>query len=114
MKQLVSNACGTVALIHCIANNKERWVQTYLNSDNFNVMITVCFRLEIKDCRFKELLEESSNISPQERGELLQSEAGQVLSAHQELAMEGQTEVIFFKYFVLYMDVLLPFIVAKS
>lgn len=62
---------------------------------------TVCnsihlFRLELKDGRFKELLEQSKHLSPQERGELLQNEAGQVLSAHQELAMEGQTEVRIF------------------
>lgn len=50
-------------------------------------------RLELKDGRFKKLLEQSKNLSPQERGELFQNEAGQVLSAHQELAMEGQTEV---------------------
>lgn len=57
------------------------------------IIVNSYCRLEIKDGRFKELLEQSKNLSPQERGELLQNEAGQVLSAHQELAMEGQTEV---------------------
>lgn len=33
VKQLVSNACGTVALIHSIANNLERFV---VSSSPFN------------------------------------------------------------------------------
>lgn len=45
------------------------------------------------DGRFKEILDTSKDLSPLERGELLQNEAGQIISTHQELAMEGQTEV---------------------
>lgn len=39
------------------------------------------------------MLEKSKDLSPLERGELLQNEAGQIISTHQELALEGQTEV---------------------
>ncbi|KAJ8929718.1 hypothetical protein NQ314_017565, partial [Rhamnusium bicolor] len=81
MKQYVSNACGTIALIHSVANNVER--------------------LALKDGIFKKLLEESKGKTPEERGEMLakagsnsNSEAFKLITAHQELAMEGQTEVI--------------------
>ncbi|XP_030752733.1 ubiquitin carboxyl-terminal hydrolase [Sitophilus oryzae] len=78
MKQYVSNACGTIALIHCIANNADR--------------------LQLADGMFKKILEDSINLNPEERGEMLckvnsNSEAYKLIAAHQELAMEGQTEV---------------------
>ncbi|KAF2902963.1 hypothetical protein ILUMI_03232 [Ignelater luminosus] len=73
LKQIVSNACGTVALIHSVANNADQ--------------------IPIADGPFKKLLDESRDLSPEERGELLQKTAQQIISAHQELAMEGQTEV---------------------
>lgn len=52
----------------------------------------------LADGRFKELLEKSKNLSPAERGELFQNEAEQIISTHQELALEGQTEVSLFKF----------------
>nr|CAI5817767.1 unnamed protein product [Callosobruchus analis] len=78
MKQYVSNACGTIALIHSIANNAER--------------------LHLKDGVFKKWLDEVKDKTPDERGHLLaeagsDSEAFKLISAHQQLAMEGQTEV---------------------
>lgn len=62
-------------------------------------MFTLCFRLELKDGALKNLLEEFKGKSPVERGKLLSeagenSEALKIIAAHQELAMEGQTEVI--------------------
>lgn len=77
MKQYVSNACGTIALIHSVANNAER--------------------LELKEGVFKALLEEAKSLTPEQRGELLlkdnsESEAYKLIATHQELAMEGQTE----------------------
>ncbi|XP_049819928.1 ubiquitin carboxyl-terminal hydrolase isoform X2 [Aethina tumida] len=78
MKQFVSNACGTIALVHSIANNVER--------------------MELADGPFKSMLELASKLTPDERGELLlrfnsNSEAFKLFNAHQDLAMEGQTEV---------------------
>ncbi|KAJ8960754.1 hypothetical protein NQ318_020047 [Aromia moschata] len=80
MKQYVSNACGTIAVIHSIANNVDS--------------------LELKDGIFKNLLEEAKGKTPEERGEMLaqansdsSSEIFKLITAHQELAAEGQTEV---------------------
>ncbi|CAH1998054.1 unnamed protein product [Acanthoscelides obtectus] len=78
MKQHVSNACGTIALLHCIANNGDR--------------------LHLKDGVFKKWLEQVKDKTPDERGVLLaeggnDTEAFKLISAHQQLAMEGQTEV---------------------
>ncbi|CAH1119721.1 unnamed protein product [Phaedon cochleariae] len=78
MKQQVSNACGTIALIHSIANNIDK--------------------IQLEDGIFKKLLEESEGKTPDERGEMLAkagsgSEAFKLIAAHQELAREGQTEV---------------------
>lgn len=50
-------------------------------------------RIEIADGPFKKLLEECQALSPQERGELLQKSADEVVNAHSELALEGQTVV---------------------
>ncbi|CAG9761809.1 unnamed protein product [Ceutorhynchus assimilis] len=77
MKQYIPNACGSIALIHCIANNAEK--------------------VELKDGPFKKILEDSKNLSPEAKGEMLSnidtnSEAYKLITAHQELAMEGQTE----------------------
>ncbi|CAH1285903.1 unnamed protein product [Diabrotica balteata] len=76
MKQKVSNACGTIALIHSIANNDER--------------------LNLTEGAFKKLLSESKNMTPEERGDILlkaEDIAFNLINTHQELAMEGQTEV---------------------
>ncbi|KRT78445.1 Peptidase, partial [Oryctes borbonicus] len=73
LKQVVSNACGTIALIHSVANNADK--------------------VELKDGKFKELLDSSKDLNAEERGELLQKVAGQIMNVHQELAHEGQTEL---------------------
>ncbi|CAH0548096.1 unnamed protein product [Brassicogethes aeneus] len=78
MKQYVSNACGTIALIHSVANNAER--------------------IGLSDGPFKTILDTAKDLTPEKRGELLlqsnsNSEALKLITAHQELAMEGQTEV---------------------
>ncbi|KAL5282771.1 UCHL3 family protein [Megaselia abdita] len=69
IKQFVPNACGTIALIHAVANMKD---------------------IEITDGFFKTFIEKTRNFSPEERGKLLEND--ETLSkAHQELAVEGQT-----------------------
>jgi len=73
LKQIVSNACGTVALIHSVANNMDQ--------------------ISIAEGPFKKLLDDSRGLNPDERGELLQKSAQDIINAHRELALEGQTEV---------------------
>ncbi|XP_065160090.1 ubiquitin carboxyl-terminal hydrolase isozyme L3-like [Atheta coriaria] len=73
IKQLVSNACGTIALLHCVANNSDK--------------------LQVTNENFKKLLEESMTLSPLERGQKLQAVAAGIQDMHQELAQEGQTEL---------------------
>ncbi|XP_043854211.1 ubiquitin carboxyl-terminal hydrolase isozyme L3 isoform X3 [Dromiciops gliroides] len=72
MKQTISNACGTIGLIHAIANNKDKM--------NFESGSTL-----------KKFLEESLSMSPEERARYLEKyEAIRV--THESSAHEGQTE----------------------
>ncbi|XP_061394817.1 ubiquitin carboxyl-terminal hydrolase [Musca vetustissima] len=69
MRQFTSNACGTVALIHSVANNED---------------------VKIEDGALKNFLEKAKDLSPEERGKTLENDAG-VAEDHQALANEGQT-----------------------
>jgi len=71
-RQTVSNACGTVALIHALANNRDT--------------------LDI-DCdkAFGRYLANTQEMSPVERAEYLKTDDS-ITSAHSESAQEGQTE----------------------
>ncbi|KAK2589258.1 hypothetical protein KPH14_007818 [Odynerus spinipes] len=71
MKQIISNACGTVALIHSVANNMDA--------------------VNLKDGFLKSFLDESKDLSFAERGELLVNAQG-IITTHKESAQEGQTE----------------------
>ncbi|KAK3861096.1 hypothetical protein Pcinc_032896 [Petrolisthes cinctipes] len=71
MKQFVGNACGTVALIHAIANNRDK--------------------IELGDGALKDFLESTQSKNPEERGHALESDEG-ISKAHEESAQEGQTE----------------------
>jgi len=55
MKQLVGNACGTVAMVHCIANNRDR-----LGVDDNSF--------------FSKFLEKTRQANPEERGKMFGSE----------------------------------------
>ncbi|XP_065271237.1 ubiquitin carboxyl-terminal hydrolase isozyme L3 isoform X2 [Emys orbicularis] len=72
MKQTINNACGTIGLIHAIANNREKM--------NFE-----------SDSTLKKFLEDSLPMSPEERAKYLETyEAIRV--THESSAHEGQTE----------------------
>ncbi|XP_050686420.1 ubiquitin carboxyl-terminal hydrolase isozyme L3-like isoform X1 [Eriocheir sinensis] len=71
MKQFVGNACGTVALIHAIANNRDK--------------------IQLTDGALKEFLEKTESMSPEEKGHALEADNG-ISKAHEESAQEGQTE----------------------
>lgn len=71
LKQVVENACGTIALIHSVANNTDR--------------------IQLGDGHLKQFLEDAQALTPDERGELLQKAEG-IINTHKQLALEGQTE----------------------
>uniref|UniRef100_A0A8D0GXS3 Ubiquitin carboxyl-terminal hydrolase n=1 Tax=Sphenodon punctatus TaxID=8508 RepID=A0A8D0GXS3_SPHPU len=72
MKQTISNACGTIGLIHAIANNRDK-----INFES--------------DSALKKFLDDSLSMSPEERAKYLETyEAIRV--THESSAHEGQTE----------------------
>ncbi|KAM9321641.1 ubiquitin carboxyl-terminal hydrolase isozyme L3 [Gastrophryne carolinensis] len=72
MKQSISNACGTIGLIHAVGNNREK-----LNFDN--------------DSALKKFLEESLPMSPEERAKFLERDES-IRVTHESSAQEGQSE----------------------
>ncbi|XP_013194754.1 ubiquitin carboxyl-terminal hydrolase isozyme L3 [Amyelois transitella] len=70
MKQNLSNACGTIALVHSVANN--------------------CDKIQLTDGAMKKFLEEAKGLDAVARGALLEKTEA-IINAHKELAQEGQT-----------------------
>lgn len=70
IKQNISNACGTVALVHSVANNVDK--------------------IQLSDGHMKKFIDEASALDAVGRGSLLDISEG-IISAHKELAQEGQT-----------------------
>ncbi|XP_011160215.1 ubiquitin carboxyl-terminal hydrolase isozyme L3 [Solenopsis invicta] len=71
MKQSISNACGTIALIHSVANNLDT--------------------IQLEDGFLKKFLDETKGLSYLERGERLMK-TQDIIDTHMESAQEGQTE----------------------
>ncbi|VVC45364.1 Peptidase C12, ubiquitin carboxyl-terminal hydrolase [Cinara cedri] len=71
VKQYVHNACGTMALIHSVANNRDK--------------------IQLEDGILKRFLDEGQNMSPSDRGEML-TKAEDIINTHREIAIEGQTQ----------------------
>lgn len=71
MKQCVANACGTIALVHGVANNLDV--------------------LQLEDGFLKTFLDETKGLPSAERGERLVNAQG-IIDTHMESAQEGQTE----------------------
>uniref|UniRef100_A0A8D8Y4V3 Ubiquitin carboxyl-terminal hydrolase n=2 Tax=Cacopsylla melanoneura TaxID=428564 RepID=A0A8D8Y4V3_9HEMI len=70
MKQLIHNACGTIALIHSVANNLDK--------------------IELEDGFLKKYLDESKDLTPERRGHLLE-DSQSISEVHKVIAQEGQT-----------------------
>lgn len=70
LKQTEKNSCGTIALLHAVANNKGK-----LNFDN--------------DSALKKFLDESANMSPDDRAKHLEKNKA-IYDAHNEVAAQGQ------------------------
>ncbi|CAL1680412.1 unnamed protein product [Lasius platythorax] len=71
MKQCISNACGTIALLHSVANNLDA--------------------IQLEDGFLKTFLDQTKELSYTERGEHLENAQG-IIDTHMESAQEGQTE----------------------
>ncbi|XP_014675872.1 PREDICTED: ubiquitin carboxyl-terminal hydrolase isozyme L3-like [Priapulus caudatus] len=71
-KQTVGNACGTVALIHALANNVDKLKLT-------------------SDGKLKRFLDATIKLDPEARAAYLATDSD-ICSAHEESAQEGQTE----------------------
>uniref|UniRef100_A0A0K8TT99 Ubiquitin carboxyl-terminal hydrolase n=1 Tax=Tabanus bromius TaxID=304241 RepID=A0A0K8TT99_TABBR len=69
MKQVIQNACGSIALVHSIANNPD---------------------IELEEGLLKKYLEATKSLSPDERGRILEGDSA-FTGVHQEIAQEGQT-----------------------
>ncbi|XP_072171634.1 ubiquitin carboxyl-terminal hydrolase isozyme L3-like [Diadema setosum] len=70
MKQTISNACGTIGLLHAVFNNTQ----------------TVSLESTLKEFR-----DETKDMTPEERGKKLES-SETISQAHEVSAQEGQTE----------------------
>ncbi|XP_071500052.1 ubiquitin carboxyl-terminal hydrolase isozyme L3-like [Diadema antillarum] len=70
MKQTISNACGTIGVLHAVLNNSP----------------TVSL-----ESTLKEFLDETKAMTPEERGKKLES-SETISQAHEVSAQEGQTE----------------------
>nr|ACO11305.1 Ubiquitin carboxyl-terminal hydrolase isozyme L3 [Caligus rogercresseyi] len=72
MKQTISNACGTVAMIHCIANNLES--------------------IKVEGGFLKDFLDQSMGKSADEKANILEYDKD-VCNSHDEVARAGQSAV---------------------
>ncbi|KAM8938838.1 ubiquitin carboxyl-terminal hydrolase isozyme L1 [Pelodytes ibericus] len=73
VKQTIGNSCGTVGLIHAVANNQDK----------------ISFA---EKSALKQFLDESANLSPDERSKLLEKNEA-IQSAHNSVAAEGHCRV---------------------
>ncbi|KAM6985706.1 ubiquitin carboxyl-terminal hydrolase isozyme L3 [Aplochiton taeniatus] len=72
MKQTIGNACGTIGLIHAVANNQS------------------CLEFE-NDSPLKKFLEKSSKLSPEDKAAFLEKDES-IRVTHESSAQEGQSE----------------------
>ncbi|KAI4875186.1 hypothetical protein NFI96_023958 [Prochilodus magdalenae] len=72
MKQTIGNACGTIALIHAVANN-----QGHLEFES--------------DSSLKAFIAQSSKLNPEEKATFLEKDES-IRVTHESSAQEGQTE----------------------
>jgi ubiquitin carboxyl-terminal hydrolase L3 len=71
MKQTISNACGTVALIHAIANNTKN--------------------IQLESGHLSDFIKSTKDMNPSDKGAELEKDQV-IMAAHAEHALEGQTE----------------------
>ncbi|KAM5180623.1 ubiquitin carboxyl-terminal hydrolase isozyme L3 [Mantella aurantiaca] len=72
MKQTISNACGTIGLIHAVANNREKLIFE-------------------NDSALQKFIAESLSFCPEERAKFLEKDES-IRVTHESSAQEGQSE----------------------
>ena len=75
MKQTISNACGTVAMLHSVANNLDS--------------------IPLESGILKDFLDSTKDSSPEERAKKLEDDEN-VVKVHDDIAKKGQTAVSIF------------------
>jgi len=68
IKQTIGNACGTIALIHAVANNLDR--------------------IELPEGHLKKFLNGTINLKPEDKAGMFETD-GELSVAHNASAMEG-------------------------
>ncbi|KAJ8731836.1 hypothetical protein PYW08_014566 [Mythimna loreyi] len=68
LKQVLSNVCGTIALVHSVANNMQR--------------------IELKDGLLKDYIDEAKNLDASAKGVLLEN-SDAILNAYKEIVRSG-------------------------
>ncbi|KAK2563494.1 Ubiquitin carboxyl-terminal hydrolase isozyme L3 [Acropora cervicornis] len=92
MKQTIGNACGTIAIIHAIANNAD-----VLDFDQHcpgwgeGMAYPIIACAVMKDGFLKTFIESTKSLSPEEKGARLEADES-ISVAHEASAQEGQTE----------------------
>nr|BAN20427.1 ubiquitin carboxyl-terminal hydrolase isozyme L3 [Riptortus pedestris] len=72
LKQVISNTCGTVALLHSVANNLDQ--------------------IQLGDGFLKQFIDDTKSLTPEERGDALAKNTS-FINAHKEVATEGQSQL---------------------
>lgn len=92
-KQTISNACGMMALIHSLANNKELLGMSFTHNTHHEINKHVmCMYVCIGPGLFQDLINKADGMTPEERAELLEG-CEQLANVHETGAQEGQTKV---------------------
>ncbi len=90
MKQTVGNACGTIALIHAVANNLDRYARSSMCYHMYLTESCNYFSIDLADGHLKTFLEATKTLNPEEKASKLEIDEG-LSTAHEESAQTGQT-----------------------
>uniref|UniRef100_A0A8B9VU97 Ubiquitin carboxyl-terminal hydrolase n=1 Tax=Anas zonorhyncha TaxID=75864 RepID=A0A8B9VU97_9AVES len=88
LKQTVSNSCGTIGLIHAVANNKDKVKLGISEIAPLSAMAS----FSDEGSALKKFLDETADLSPEERAKHFASNKA-IQEVHNSVAQEGQCRV---------------------